>query len=370
MARLFRLLEKKRGQRRTGSNLIGSVGEALFCGALFLLGVLSLSSIAAMQMLAPTPGSFALGVGGWLLVLVMASFVIMGGGGLIWSVLRVGTSAERLSVMAKQAVEIDLVNEAVPRPKHYPTVPPYDGLINSPGVELAYRLPPSQTPGYRLLATAIFALVWNGVACVLMVWAIRSHLAQQPEWFLTVFLVPCVAVGVWSVRYLLNQIWLHTGMGMTTVEISDHPLIPGRQYQVVLAQHGHVHVKALELWLVCEEETTYRQGTDIRTEVRRVHEERLAAFEDFRITPVEPFQTTVALPIPAVAMHSFHSPHNSITWKLLVRGEIARWPKFERGFAIVVYPGAATLQVEVGSNVTRNALRPHVPAATEAGASA
>ena len=42
MARFFRFVEKKRGERRTGSNWIGSLGEAIFCGSLFLLGTLLL----------------------------------------------------------------------------------------------------------------------------------------------------------------------------------------------------------------------------------------------------------------------------------------------------------------------------------------
>ena len=42
MARFFRFVEKKRGERRTGSNWVGSLGEAIFCGSLFLLGTLLL----------------------------------------------------------------------------------------------------------------------------------------------------------------------------------------------------------------------------------------------------------------------------------------------------------------------------------------
>jgi hypothetical protein len=284
----------------------------------------------------------------------------MGGGGLIWTALRVGTSAERRGAMARQASELDLVHEAVPRHKHYPTIPPFEGLTNSPGVELAYRLPPAQSPGWRLLATTIFAWAWVGVAGVLVVWAISSHVAGRPEWFLTFFLAPFLAVGAWAIRYWLWQIWIDTGMGLTTVEISDCPLVPGREYQAVLAQHGHITVKSLALWLVCEEEATYRQGTDVRTEVRRVYERRLSEHRDFQIEPIEPFQTEVAVPIPATAMHSFHSSHNSVSWKLIVRGEVAHWPTFERGFPLVVYPGEATLRVEVGSSVARNASRPQV----------
>ena len=119
-----------------------------------------------------------------------------------------------------------------------------------------------------------------------------------------------------------------------------------------------ISVKSLELWLVCEEEATYRQGTDIRTEVRRVFEQQLWSHRDFRIEPIEPFQAAAALPLPATAMHSFHSDHNSVNWQLVVRGEVAHWPPFERGFSLVVYPGEATLRVEVSANVARNALRP------------
>ena len=360
MARLFRLLEKKRGQRRTGSNLMGSVGEAIFCGTMFLLGVLSLTALVAAQVVQYDPHSLAIGVGWWLVFLVLSSFVVIGGVGLIRTALRVGASAERRGAMARQASELDIVHEAAPRPKNYPTVPAFDGLTNSPGIELAYRLPPSSTPGWRLLATTLFALAWNGVACVLAVWTVQGHLARQPDWFLTIFLFPFLAVGVWSVRYLLLQIWLHTGMGLTTVEISDCPLLPGHTYQVAIAQQGHISVKSLELWLICEEEATYRQGTDIRTEVRRVFEQQLWSHRDFRIEPVEPFQASAALPIPATAMHSFHSSNNSVNWKLVVRGEVAHWPPFERGFAIVVYPGEATLRVEVSANVARNALRPQL----------
>ncbi len=358
MARSFRFLEKKRGQRRTGSNLAGSVGESLFCGALFLIGVMLLSALIVNQVLSPDPGSFALGVGRWLGILVMASFVITGGGGLIWTVLRMGTSAERRGAMARQAADLDIVHETIPRPKHYPTVPPFDGLTNSPGIELAFRLPPAQSPAWRLLATTIFAWSWLAVGGVLVVWAISSHLARNPEWFLTAFLLPFVAVGVWSIRYWLRQIWIDTGMGLTTLEISDCPLHPGHEYQVVLGQQGHITVKSLELWLVCEEESTYRQGTDIRTETRRVLEQRLWSHGEFKIDPVEPFRAAIAVPIPVGAMHSFHSPHNSLNWKLVVRGEVAHWPPFERGFPIVVYPGEATQQIELGASIARQARRP------------
>ena len=220
VARFFRFVEKKRGQRRTGSNLMGSVGEALFCGALFLLGVLSLTAVLASYLLDPDPAAFSFGVGRWLGILVMASFVIIGGGGLIWTVLRVGTSAERLSAMARQASEIDLGHQTPRRTRHFPAIPSVEGLTNSPGIELAYRLPPAQSPGWRLFATTIFSWSWTSVTAVLTVWAATSYTKGQPEWLLTALLVPLIAVAIWSLRMWIRQIWIDTGMGPTTIEIT------------------------------------------------------------------------------------------------------------------------------------------------------
>jgi len=362
VARLFRFVEKKRGQRRTGSNLVGSLGEAVFYGTLFVLGALSLSALLANQLLDPDPGAFAIGVGKWLFLLLMASFVLLGGGGLIWAVLRIGISAERRSALANRAVDLDLVRQTVPRPRNYPTVPPFDGLVNSPGIELAYRLPPTHSPGWQLLAITIFSLLWIGVVCFFTVWTISGTLAGQPKWLLMALLVPFWGVCYWAVREFLQLLLLHSGVGATTVEIADLPLAPGHEYQVVVAQNGQVTLKRLELWLVCEEEATYTQGTDVRAEVRQVFRQLFFERHDLRVEAGAPFQEQCAITVPATAMHSFQSPHNAVRWKLMVHGEAEGWPEFERGFPLVVYPGEATQQIEVAGRVARAALAPpHAP---------
>jgi len=356
VARFFRFVEKKRGKRRTGSNLIGSLGEAAFSGSLFLLGTLLLSIIIGTQLVRPDPQQFAFGVGGWLLVLVTASSVILGGGGLIWTVLHVGTSIERRSALARQAAESDIVHAAVPRPRNYPTLPPFEGLTNSPGIELAYRLPAAQTPGWQLLAITVFAMLWNFVVCLLTVSVISGHIAGRHEWLLTALIIPFWVVCYWSVRAFLQLLLQSSGMGQTTIEVSDLPLLPGREFQVVIAQHGQVTMKSLQLWLVCEEEATFTQGTDIRTETREVYRQSYFEHRDFRIEPGIPFTGTCGVPVPANAMHSFQSAHNLVRWKLVVRGEAESWPVFERGFPIVVYPGEATMRAENANPVGRTAL--------------
>lgn len=354
MARLFRFLEKKRGTRRTGSNLAGSVGEALFFAILFLLGVGALATIIGLH----DPAAYAFGLGRWLMIMVAGSFALLGGAGLIWTVMRIGISIERRSVMAQTATEIDALSDVMPARPEYPTLPELDGLKNSPGVELSYRLPQSESLGWRLLATTFFTLGWNAVACILTVWAIRDYLIGAGDWRLGLVLIPFLGIGGWSIYYLLRLIVVHSGMGPTTVEVSDLPCYAGKEYRIAVWQQGHIRVFKLEVCLICEEEATYHQGTDCRTEVREVFRRVVFEQSDFLIEPSQPFQCSFPVDIPRDGMHSFHSTHNSVHWRLVVRGSAEGWPEFRRAFPLVVYPGTATSQIAVGSQQARQSLLP------------
>jgi len=354
VARLFRFLEKKRGSRRTGSNLAGSVGEALFFAAIFLVGVAVIASLIGLH----DPAAYGLGLGRWLIIMVAAAFAIVGGVGLIYTVLRIGVSIERQSAIAQTATEIDALSDVMPARPEFPTLPDLEGLKNSPGIELSYRLPRTETPAWRLLATTFFTLLWNAVACVLSVWAVRTHVAGQGDWYLTAVALPFLGIGGWSIYYLLRLIVVHTGMGPTTVEVSDLPFQAGREYRVCVWQQGHIRIFQFEVCLICEEEATYHQGTDCRTEIREVFRRVVFEQSDFLIEPSQPFQCSFLLAVPGDVMHSFQAPHNSIQWRIVVRGSAEGWPEFRRAFPLVVYPSAASLQVQIGSQQSRQSLSP------------
>jgi hypothetical protein len=99
------------------------------------------------------------------------------------------------------------------------------------------------------------------------------------------------------------------------------------------------------LWVVCvcEEEATCRAGEGARTEIRRVYEEEILARDGFELQPGLPLEARAELRLPGGAMHSFLAAHNQVRWKLMVRGDVAGWPDFEREFPFVVRPskGAA-----------------------------
>ena len=432
MARWFRLWGKKRGHRRTGSKLLGSVGEALFFAVLFVAGSIAMVVLLVSLVLRAWPASryfpeahfrqttcvirevrlvgrvdpnsepgfrpeiritYEVGDeqydlwtdldGGdladrqeseaivdravvghtapcwydpdnaatvvfqrasrwklWLLLSVLVSLIAIGGGGVILPVLQAGTSIERRASLAKRAADIELIGDAMPSPKEFPNVPHDANLTNSPGITLEYRLPIADSPVWKLVAAALLCLLWNGPVAVFVVLVVDRYGSGRPDWFLTLFIIPFVAVGLWLIRYFLRQLLVTTGIGPTSMEISDHPLYPGGEYEIFLTQSGRLSVNSLEVLLVCEEEAVYRQGTDVRTDTRRVHQQRIVRRQGIEIKPAKAFEHRCAFQMPRDMMHSFHSDHNAVHWKLVVKGDVAVWPDYERNFPIVVHPAA------------------------------
>ncbi len=338
MAPRFRFLGKKRGERRTGSRLIGSVGEAIFFGLLFLLGAIALTALVSTQILNPAAAIYRPGLGFWLAVTVLSSFVFIGGAGVILTVLRVGVSVERRSAIAQRAADLDLIQDALPSQKDFPFIPREANLVNSPGVNLAYRLPALKSSAWKLPALTLLALVATGFAVALVVISLESWFFGDPEWVLMAFAAPYIVCSVWTVTYIVREVWLSSRIGPTCVEISDLPLRPGHEYAIFLSQGGRVSLSNLKMLLVCEEEATYSQGTDIRTETKVVYENPVFERASISIEPGIPLEMRESLLIPRDAMHSFQSAHNSLRWKLVVAGTPAARPQFVRNFPIVVYP--------------------------------
>ncbi|MBP89038.1 MAG: hypothetical protein CMJ64_20375 [Planctomycetaceae bacterium] len=338
MVRIFRPWQKKRGSRRTGSRLAGSVGEAVFFGMLFLLGAVALTTVIVSQILNPTPEVLRPGFGFWLMVVVMASFVLLGGGGVMLTAFQAGASIERRSALVRQAAGIDLISEALPSSQQHPNIPRDADLTNSPGVTLVFRLPTAQMPVWRLtLATLVFLLL-TAVTSVVCVIVVNHHLAQTPDWFLTLFAVPLVIANFWAVKYFFTELGVHTRHGPTCFEISHHPLRPNSECEIFVSQAGRFSLPAFTVALVCEEEATYSQGTDIRTETRVVYETEVLRQEDIRIEAGTPFEAHSRLSIPGGVMHSFQSGHNAVRWKFVVRGTPVSGPSMARTFPVLVYP--------------------------------
>jgi hypothetical protein len=426
LARTFRWYQKKRGNRRTGSRILGSVGEAFFFAFLLVIGGMALTAMLFTLVIPewqvnhefventctiigkrldekvgddgtlyrpefqikytvnnvelppvwtykinnpyssgkdsqqaifskfslgqvvpcwynpvdPSQVVLVRGYSWWiyLLISIPVAFIVIGAGGLIYSLLHWGKSAERRAAITQRVQDRDLFGTNVSTQVEYPNVPQRTDITNSPGTKLLYRLPNDTSPGWLLFGTLLGCVIWNGLVTIMVFFAVRGHLAGKPDWILTFFSIPFLLVGIFLIVFFIRQLLLAAGIGPTLLEISDHPLYPGGEYQVFLSQPGRLTVNSLSLSLICNEEATYRQGTNTRTETRQVFRQELFRRDNFEIPAGLSFETNCSLEVPEGVMHSFKSMHNAIDWTLVVEGDIANWPDLKRAFSIIIYP--------------------------------
>ncbi|MFM1903669.1 MAG: hypothetical protein RLZZ440_1569 [Planctomycetota bacterium] len=273
----------------------------------------------------------------WALTLLLpGALVAFGGAGVARAAVAWGKSEERQAALAVRHP----ARAGAAGPGPWPGVPPGEDLENSPGTILAFRLPIESGESWALLGFGLFALLWNAVLVVLAVNAGLDLLGGRIDWLLLSILVPFLVVGIAGIVVFIRSLILATAVGTTQIEISDHPLLPGRRYEVLLGQGGSGVFTSLELAIELEEQATFRQGTDTRTERAVVWRAELGSWRGLQLAPGTRFEGRADVQIPAAAMHSFASEHNGVTWRLVVRGRPARWPAFTRSFPVLIYPPA------------------------------
>ena len=279
----------------------------------------------------------------WLLTLVLpGALVAFGGAGFVRAVRIWGKSEEHRAASAGLPELLDPMAHAPHEAPGHPGVPNCDDLVNSPGTILRYRLPIESPEHWTLLGFGLFAVLWNAVVAVLAVGAGLDLLGGRIDWLLFGLLVPFVVVGIGGIVLFVRALVLATAVGPSQLEICDHPLRPGGRYDVLLGQGGAGILRSLELRVEAEEQATFRQGTDTRTERMIVRTQRVQEWRDLQLSPGTRFETRVTIEIPPDAMHSFASEHNAVSWRIVVRGTHERWPPFARIFPVVVFPREAS----------------------------
>lgn len=277
----------------------------------------------------------------WLLTLLLpGALVAFGGTGVVRAVRSWGKSQEHRAASIGLPELLAPTKMGLPDAPGFPGVPACDDHTISPGTILRYRLPIESPESWALVGFGLFAAVWNAVVVVLAIGLGLDFVGGRIDWLLLVLLGPFVAVGIAGVVLFVRGFVRATAVGPTQVEISDHPLRPGGRYDVLVAQGGTGVFGSLELALEVEEQATFRQGTDTRTERVVVWRHPLKAWNDVELSPGTRFESHATLHLPEDVMHSFHSEHNAVSWRFVVRGEPARWPGFRRVFPVVVFPAA------------------------------
>jgi len=195
-------------------------------------------------------------------------------------------------------------------------------------------LDPQVGPIGKVLGALFFCLFWNGIVSVFVFQAFKGWQSGHPDWFLTLFLIPFVLVGlatIGAVGYLVLALANprpRLTLDRATTRLGDELRLNWR-FSGRAARIGR-----LSIVLEGREEATYQRGTDTHTdrEVFAVHT-LVDTGNDWEIP-----QGTAAIVIPPDTMHSFTGTSNKIIWEIKVAGEIDRWPDVGQNFPITIRP--------------------------------
>ncbi|MFO0877737.1 MAG: DUF3592 domain-containing protein [Gemmataceae bacterium] len=216
----------------------------------------------------------------------------------------------------------------------WPTIPAGDDL--PAGRQLTFQLTSDSHPGCFLVGAFLLACFWNGIVSVFLFQVIAGHQKGRPDWFLTLFLIPFLVVGVVLLGVVLFALYcLLTRLlaGHLRVELASHPLQAGDSCHFLVEQVGLVGLRQVRLVLKCVESAKYTAGTSTSTATKEVFRTEVAGPAPHL---AEGLRGTLIVP-PGV-MHSFQGKHNSITWKLEVNGWVAGLLPHAQEYPVVVRP--------------------------------
>lgn len=190
------------------------------------------------------------------------------------------------------------------------------------------------SPVVRVIGAVCLAAFWNGIVSVFVFQAMQTWRRGHPEWFLTIFLVPFVLVGLGLIG-AVGYYFLALFNARPVLRISPGQVPLGSAFDVRWQLTGRYHqLRRFEVRFEGREEATYRQGTSTATD-----QETFARLLIVNTTShADMAQGQARVQVPADTMHSFEAPNNKIVWALHVKGDIPLWPDINEEFEIQVLP--------------------------------
>ena len=210
----------------------------------------------------------------------------------------------------------------------------------SPAMQLSDRvdsrpLRSKAPPFVRLFGVFAFSLFWNGVVSIFLLDVVEGFRTGSVDWFLTLFLVPFVLIGVGSIFFVVYSV-MALANPRCRLQVSPSVLQPGIVAEVTWSMSGAAgRLQRLRIVLEGHEEAVYRRGTSTCTD-RSVFARIPVA--DVSST-LEMAQGVAQVEIPVGVPPSFASTNNKIIWTLKVHGEIPRWPDVLEDYEISMVGG-------------------------------
>jgi hypothetical protein len=190
-----------------------------------------------------------------------------------------------------------------------------------------------------IFGALLIAAFWNGIISVFLFQVIPTWQKGEPDWFLTLFLTPFVAIGIGLILHLFYRI-LACFNAAPILTLAPAELALGQaaqlKWKTLSGEHKLSH---FAIYLVGEEEAQYRRGTDTATDTSIFYEQALIDTKD----PRKVRRGEAEILLPTDQMPSWKSANNAIKWSLRVRGKISFWPDIKDNYAVTVLPADTPL---------------------------
>lgn len=191
-------------------------------------------------------------------------------------------------------------------------------------------------PGKKRLGGAVgilfFALFWNGIVSVFFFEVLEGWQRGKPEWFLTLFLIPFVLVGLVIVLVFLYQL-LALSNPKPVLTLNPGILRPGQSFELswkVTSKADRIKNMTIVLWGI--ESATYQRGTSTHTS-HEVFYARTLADASYH-SDIRSGQVHIDLPYELVP--SLETGSNAIKWEIRVNADIPRWPDVQDTYKVEV----------------------------------
>jgi hypothetical protein len=191
-----------------------------------------------------------------------------------------------------------------------------------------------QSRAGKIIGGIIFALIWNGIVSVFLYILISEWSRGDRQWFLAIFLVPFVLVGLAAIVMVFHFILAAFNPRPRITLSQSEPRLGDRLLLDWRFDGRPQRIQQLEIFLEGREEATYQRGTDTHTDREVFARIPIAdSSVDYEIA-----QGNIEVAIPDDTMHSFAGDNNKIVWSLKVAGDIPRWPDVDDEFEIKIRP--------------------------------
>jgi len=195
----------------------------------------------------------------------------------------------------------------------------------------------SSSPLKGLIGLLFFGVFWNGIVSIFVWQAIKSWRDGKPEYFLTLFMIPFVLVGI-GVFVGVGYYFLKLFNPRVKLVVSSGAVPLGGSAEVAWVLFGRTgRLQRLRIFLEGRESARYQRGTSTYTDTETFAEIDLVDLADQR----DMASGKAVLTVPDDTMHTFKSANNKILWHLKVAGEIPMWPDVSEEFEVTVLPSGA-----------------------------